>query len=147
MPLHARPRRRSALRLVVILALTSLTLTACPNVELANRMVEMVNAERTSRGLPALTIDAEATAKAEAWADHLASIQTLEHSNLPDGFTTWWNYLGENVAFASTLEGTHTALMNSAGHRANILATRFTSIGIGVVEQDGVVWVTQVFRG
>ena len=131
MPLHARPRRRSALGLVVILALTSLTLTACPNVELANRMVEMVNAERTSRGLPALTIDAEATAKAEAWADHLASIQTLEHSNLPDGFTTWWNYLGENVAFASTL----------------ILATRFTSIGIGVVEQDGVVWVTQVFRG
>lgn len=43
-------------------------------------------------------------------------------------------YAGENLALAPTVLTAHTGLMNSEGHRENILETRFTKIGIGVVD-------------
>lgn len=36
--------------------------------------------------------------------------------------------------------------MESSSHRAEILSTRSTQVGVGVVERDGVLWVVQVFR-
>ena len=41
---------------------------------------------------------------------------------------------GENLALAPTLEIAHTGLMNSPGHRANILRDGFRKIGIGVLD-------------
>ena len=38
---------------------------------------------------------------------------------------------GENLALAPTVEVAHEGLMNSPGHRANILNARFRRIGIG----------------
>jgi uncharacterized protein YkwD len=35
--------------------------------------------------------------------------------------------------------------MNSEGHRANILNPNFTHMGIGIVENGGMVTVTQMF--
>jgi len=44
-----------------------------------------------------------------------------------------YRYAGENLAGAPTVEMAHNSLMNSPGHRANILNANFTKIGIGVV--------------
>ncbi|MEK7526667.1 MAG: CvpA family protein [Patescibacteria group bacterium] len=41
---------------------------------------------------------------------------------------------GENLALAPTLAMAHTGLMNSEGHRANILEPRFKRMGIGVID-------------
>lgn len=41
---------------------------------------------------------------------------------------------GENLALAPTVGTAHTGLMNSQGHRENILETRFKKIGIGVID-------------
>lgn len=41
---------------------------------------------------------------------------------------------GENLAGDQTVLSAHTNLMNSAGHRANILSTNYTKIGIGIVK-------------
>ncbi len=41
---------------------------------------------------------------------------------------------GENLAGAPTVERAHTSLMNSSGHRANILNPRYTHVGIGIVD-------------
>lgn len=41
---------------------------------------------------------------------------------------------GENLAGASTVTIAHTNLMNSPGHRANILNPAFTEIGIGIID-------------
>jgi uncharacterized protein YkwD len=59
------------------------------------------------------------------------------------------NYIaaGENLALAQTVEIAHMGLMNSPGHRANILNPKFGRIGIGIM--DGGIYgimVTQNFR-
>jgi hypothetical protein len=51
----------------------------------------------------------------------------------------------ENVAFIEYLEDAHLALMNSPGHRANMLNPKYNAVGIGVVEQQGKIYVTQDF--
>jgi uncharacterized protein YkwD len=54
--------------------------------------------------------------------------------------------VGENVAHARSLWEAHEALLESPSHRANVLAGRFTRVGIGVAhDADGSVWVTQLF--
>jgi uncharacterized protein YkwD len=41
---------------------------------------------------------------------------------------------GENLALAQTMEIAHRNLMNSPGHRANILQTAFGRVGIGIMD-------------
>jgi uncharacterized protein YkwD len=55
---------------------------------------------------------------------------------------------GENIAGNSSVAGAHTALMNSAGHRANILNKAYNYVGIGIVSggQYGMMF-TQEFVG
>jgi uncharacterized protein YkwD len=54
---------------------------------------------------------------------------------------------GENLALAPTLSIAHTGLMNSPGHRANILQSNFGRLGIGVLDggKRGLM-ITQNFR-
>ena len=55
---------------------------------------------------------------------------------------------GENLAYAPTVEIAHRGLMNSPGHRANILSPDFTRVGIGViVAPNGERMFTQDFIG
>jgi uncharacterized protein YkwD len=53
---------------------------------------------------------------------------------------------GENLAYAQSVAVAHRALMDSPGHRANILRPEFTRIGIGVI-QAGIYgrMITQLF--
>jgi uncharacterized protein YkwD len=60
--------------------------------------------------------------------------------------------VGENIYYCSVfndvynVDYSHRALMNSPGHRANILEPRFTKIGIGVYRTvKGEFWVTEMF--
>jgi uncharacterized protein YkwD len=54
---------------------------------------------------------------------------------------------GENLALAPTVRVAHTGLMNSPGHRANILRPAFGRLGIGIVDGGyrGIM-VSQEFR-
>jgi uncharacterized protein YkwD len=54
---------------------------------------------------------------------------------------------GENLALAPSLQIAHTGLMNSPGHRANILRPQFGRVGIGILDggRRGLM-VTQNFR-
>lgn len=45
-----------------------------------------------------------------------------------------YTYAGENLALAPTTKTAHTGLMNSKGHRENILEPKFKKIGIGVID-------------
>jgi uncharacterized protein YkwD len=45
-----------------------------------------------------------------------------------------YSLVGENLALAPTVKTAHLGLMNSEGHRENILEPRFSKIGIGVVD-------------
>jgi uncharacterized protein YkwD len=54
---------------------------------------------------------------------------------------------GENLALAPTLQLAHTGLMNSPGHRENILNPNFGRVGIGILSggRRGIM-VSQEFR-
>jgi uncharacterized protein YkwD len=54
---------------------------------------------------------------------------------------------GENLAFAQSVKIAHTGLMNSPGHKANILNPKFGKIGIGILDA-GIhgIMVTQNFK-
>jgi uncharacterized protein YkwD len=106
------------------------------------KMLELVNEERRKHGLPPLKPDPELTAVARAHSDDMLKKGYFAHES-PDGrspfdrmrdaqvkFTT----AGENLALAQTLEIAHTNLMNSPGHRANILHPAFGRLGIGVID-------------
>lgn len=65
-----------------------------------------------------------------------------------DQFGVSYNTAGENLAGNQTVEAAHTALMNSQGHRENILSGNYTEVGIGVVDGGpyGKMFV-QLFKG
>lgn len=106
------------------------------------QMFADVNSERTSRGIPALTWSPKIVGVAEAyamdmWERHYFSHYSPEGKTVADRFTAAgisFTFAGENLALAPTEATAMTGLMNSAGHRANILDSRFTKIGIGVVD-------------
>lgn len=55
--------------------------------------------------------------------------------------------VGENLALAATPRTVHEGLMDSPGHRANILGIGFTRLGVGVVRGPHGLMVVQVFSG
>ena len=123
--------------------------------DLEARMLEMVNTERTREGLRPVKADAELAQVARAHGRDMFARGYFSHVT-PDGKdlgdrmrASRLGYLaaGENLALAPTLSGAHQGLMNSPGHRANILRPQFGRLGIGVLD-GGVhgLMVTQNFR-
>ncbi|MDQ3931183.1 MAG: CvpA family protein [Chloroflexota bacterium] len=114
--------------------------TADPDNETA--MLALVNQERTSRGLPALVMDPELRLVARAHADDMFKRGYFAHDT-PEGTDPFqrmdaaniqYRLAGENLALAPTLDMAHNGLMNSPGHRANILKDGFRKVGIGVLD-------------
>lgn len=52
---------------------------------------------------------------------------------------------GETVAFNQSAEAAHQGLIHSPPHRAIILSPEYNAVGVGVVERDGTLWVTEDF--
>ena len=122
---------------------------ADPNV-VAARLFELVNQERTSRGIPALTRRADVDRIAKAHGDRMAAAYTIWHND--DYFTAATkrligaSFVGENVAKNSDIDDMHRRLMNSPDHRENILDRRFSQVGIGVgVAPNGELFGTEDF--
>mgnify|MGYP001627206834 CR=1 FL=1 len=128
---------------------------APPRPELEARMLELVNAERRGAGLKPLRADPDAAQVARAHSQDMFSRSYFSHVS-PDGKNLGdrlraarEGYLtaGENLALAPTLTSAHNGLMNSPGHRRNILRPQFGRVGIGILDggRHGLM-VTQVFR-
>jgi hypothetical protein len=108
-------------------------------------LLALTNSERTARGLAPLRLVGDLSSLAQAHTAVMASTNRLFHN--PDLATqvTNWKSLAENVGYAGSVSAVHSALMNSSGHRANILGP-YEEIGLGVVRSGTRVWVTEVFR-
>ena len=114
-----------------------------------NDILVRVNAERAARRLPALHLDGWLSVQARGWS-YTMSVQGFHHSDLNRLFHSQFNYVGENIAWANGGGATAGLInlmwMRSAGHRENLLATAFDTIGIGVFcAPDGTIWATQNF--
>lgn len=119
-------------------------------------MISLVNSARTSNGLKSLTSDDQLTKIARLKAQDLANNNYFSHTSPTYGspfdmlktYGVSYLYAGENLAKNSNVGAAETALMNSPGHRANILNGNYTNIGIGIATaKDGTKIYTQMFIG
>jgi uncharacterized protein YkwD len=108
------------------------------------KMLDLVNQERTKAGVGKLTVDATITTVARAHSRDMFMRKYFAHVN-PEGQTAGdrlekagisYTLAGENIAYAPDLATAHTGLMNSPGHRANILDPAFHRVGIGIISTN-----------
>jgi len=118
-------------------------------------VIDLVNKERTSRGLNALAENSELDKVATLKSEDMAKLGYFDHTSPTYGspfdmlaqFGIKYTAAGENIAYGqSTPEEVMTGWMNSQGHRENILRTSFTQIGVGIAKKANgqLVW-TQTF--
>jgi hypothetical protein len=112
----------------------------------ANSLFTLVNQARASNGLAPLDFASDLTAVAARRASIMAESRSLTHTPDLGGEVCCWTWIGENVAFAGSVQAVHEVLMNSAPHRANILNGDADDIGVAVVKSGGEYWAAQVFR-
>ncbi len=126
-----------------------------PRPDLEAEMLRLVNTERIAAGLGALPADPELTEVARSHSADMFARGYFAHDT-PEGRDPFdriraadvrFLTAGENLALARTVQIAHTGLMNSPGHRANILRPEFGRVGIGIMDggMRGVM-VTQNFR-
>lgn len=58
-----------------------------------------------------------------------------------------WSIGGENVGVGGSLESLEDAFMASKLHRQNILRKSFDHMAVGIVREDGALWITVIFYG
>lgn len=115
-------------------------------------MLDLINAERAKVGAPPLRLEQNLNASAEAHSLWMLRTDTFSHTGVGDSSATermrdaGFDFSGswrsaENIAIQSErgpdgilddVENLHVSLMNSSGHRANILNPALEYIGIGV---------------
>ena len=128
---------------------------AKPRPDLEAQMLVLVNKERTQRGLKPLVADAELTPVARAHSQDMFARGYFSHYT-PEGKDPFdrmkiasikYYAAGENLALGQTLKICHEGLMNSPGHKANILNTSYGRLGIGILDGGAYgLMISQEFR-
>lgn len=113
------------------------------NVSYVRRVVELVNKERAKEGLTKLALDTKLEKAANIRAEE---IQTSFSHTRPNGssFSTVlkengisYRGSGENIAWGQlSPEEVVKGWMNSPSHRANIMNSKFTKIGVGHMQNS-----------
>lgn len=120
------------------------------------QMVDLINAERAKAGVAPLTINTKVTEVARAKSKDMIDKGYFSHTSPTYGspfdmlksFGVSYRTAGENIAMNRSMTSAHTALMNSQGHRQNILNASYKSIGVGIVTNaSGYLYITQMFIG
>lgn len=120
------------------------------------QMIDLVNQERSKQGLAPLKVNEELTKVARVKAQDMIDNNYFSHQSPTYGspfemlnqFGVEYRTAGENLAGNQSVEAAHQALMNSDGHRANILNSNYQEVGIGIIDGGsyGKMFV-QLFKG
>ena len=119
-----------------------------------NEVIRLVNEIRAENGLKELKADWELSRVARYKSQDMKDNNYFSHTSPVYGtpfqmiknFGISYRSAGENIARGqATPQAVVNAWMNSSGHRANILNSSYTKIGVGYVE-NGRYW-TQMFIG
>jgi len=115
---------------------------ASPRPDLEAEMLRLVNEERTKRGFKALVLDPQLVPVARAHSQDMFVRGYFSHYT-PEGKDPFdrmkkagikYYSAGENLALGQTLKICHEGLMNSPGHKANILNPSYGRLGIGILD-------------
>lgn len=128
--------------------------------EVETAIFNKVNEERKKAGVPALTYNTTMQKYARIKSQDMGDNNYFSHEDLNGNLITTqmkndgvsYKAWGENIAYISGVSDANalaeqfmTKWMNSSGHRANILSTNFSSIGVGVYKIGNKVYATQEF--
>ena len=116
-------------------------LTLVPDPDAEQAMLKLVNDERVAQGLRPLELDPRLVPVARQHSEEMFRLKYFGHQSPVNGSpfdrlaTAKISYTraGENLAYAHSVAVAHRGLMDSQGHRENILRPEFTRIGIGVM--------------
>lgn len=123
------------------------------NAAYTKEVLRLVNIERVKEGLSALTTNS--TLENAAYIRSQEIKKSFSHTR-PNGssFSTIlkemnisYQAAGENIAYGQkTPEAVVNAWMNSSGHRANIMSSKYNKLGVGCyIDSNNVVYWTQIF--
>ena len=123
----------------------------------ASEVADIVNQERASQGLSALSYDSSLAELAQKKAEDMAENGYFSHQSPTYGSAfdmmneagISYRSAGENIARGQrTPEAVMDSWMNSSGHRANILSSSYSSLGVGYAEdENGTAYWVQMFLG
>ncbi len=119
------------------------------------QLVDLINSERVKAGLNPLTVDIKLSNVARVKAQDMIDNSYFSHTSpiygspfdMMKSFGITFKSAGENIAINSSVQKAHVAFMNSEGHRANILNSSFTHVGIGIVSNGGSLYISEMFIG
>ncbi|MGN1414753.1 MAG: CAP domain-containing protein [Anaerovoracaceae bacterium] len=121
------------------------------------QVVRLVNQERAAAGLGSLSYDSQLAVVAQKKAEDMAKNGYFSHTSPTYGSAfdmlkaagISYRTAGENIAKGQkTAETVMNGWMNSSGHRANILSSSYTRIGVGyAVDGSGTPYWVQIFAG
>jgi uncharacterized protein YkwD len=118
------------------------------------QLFDLVNEERVQRGFGALAQDERLVPVARSHSEEMFKLKYFSHESPVTGSPfdrlrsadITYARAGENLAYAQSVSVAHRALMESPGHRENMLRPEFTGIGIGVIDAGAYGrMVTQLF--
>jgi len=116
-------------------------------------LLDAANHDRVAAGLHPMQWDKALAASARAHAKVMADHNELSHQfpgepSLEQRATkagARFTVLAENVAEGPTAAGLHTQWMNSPPHRANLMATDMSAIGIAVIQSGNTFFAVEDF--
>lgn len=119
----------------------------------AQQVVQLINQERASQGLPPLAVDRHLTQAAHKHTELMATHKALSHQfdgepalevrfadeNLHS------DQEAENIDLSKDVTSAHQAFMHSPAHRANMLNPNYNAVGVCVIRSGDHVYVTEDF--
>lgn len=117
-------------------------------------MLRLLNAERAKAGARPLVMDPVLVKVARLKSQDMVRLGYFGHNSPTYGspfamlkaFGVSYRTAGENLAGNPTVAGAHASLMNSPGHRRNLLNPAFGRVGIGIVRGGPYgLMITQLF--
>jgi uncharacterized protein YkwD len=127
----------------------------------AQEMLRIVNADRQANGLSPLAFDTRTAQVALSHSVDMAANHYLSHAGrdrsspfarlVRAGIS--YRLAGENIGYDSgttqsaMLHAIEAAMLRSPEHRANLLRTSFTRVGIGVAVYGNTLYITEDFTG
>jgi uncharacterized protein YkwD len=125
------------------------------------QLLDLINTSRAGGGLPPYTFSAVQSNGTGSCigslghSEHMAQTGQLVHDQFPADLCLPFHTAGENIcewptAEAQAIINCHQSMMAegpSGGHYQNIMNTNYQTVGLGLVFQNGVLWLTEDFIG
>lgn len=124
-------------------------------------MLGIINVDRRAAGLAPLAFDSAVAAVAKSHSREMALNHYFSHTSLT-GMSPFdrlrqggivYTTAGENLGMdrgtsrMAMFRAIEVAMLHSPEHRANLLRSTFTRVGIGVIARGGAIYVTEDFTG